>query len=202
MNIEQMTDEINQLKQLDNDGLLTVGDMITTCLNIKKDIEWIESALKNKKEELKKLEEDILPSLLLDIGVTVGSDIKTPNGYNVKVVKNFKSSIPAVSSIESARGEEKIALLERRDAALAWLVANNLEGIIKSEINIDVGKDTEYKKEVLGALNKIGVKAQVNDNVHFMTLNATIKELIENGVDVPRETFNVYEGNIVKITKK
>ena len=199
MNIEQMTDEINQLKQLDNNGLATVGDMITTCLGIKKDIEWFESALKNKKEQLKKLETDIIPSMLIDMGIM---NITTETGEVVKVQKVINSSIPSVSSIESARGEEKIALLERRDAALAWLVDNNLEGIIKSEINIDVGKDTEYKKEVLGALNKIGVKAQVNDNVHFMTLNATIKELIESGVDVPRETFNVYEGNIVKITKK
>lgn len=200
MNIfEEDAKEISRLENLNGNSIASLSECVELYLQLNKDIEWLESALKNKKADLNKLETGTLPEMMLLMNCKEHS---TLSGEIISLQDIISVSIPSLSAIEKLRGDERQALMNRRESAFRWLRENNLDGIVKNEINIDVGKSKEQKESIINALKNIGVCGDVVENVHPMTLNATFKELLKSGENIPDDIFNVYMGKKVKITKK
>lgn len=199
MNIfEEDAKEINELTQSDTKAMTNLGDCITRLLELQNDVESAEAILKNKKAELYKMETEILPDLMLSMNC---KSHVTGSGEVISLKDVVNGNIPSLTSIARAKGDKREDYIRRRNLAFEWLKSKGLDGIIKNEININVGKDKEGRDQIVSALKGIGIDANINENVHAATLNALFKDLLKNGEDVPQDVFNLHVGKVVKVKK-
>lgn len=91
--------------------------------------------------------------------------------------------------------------------AVEWLRQERLEGLIKAQIKIDFDKGDFTEAE--GLFNAIRSLPQANkikaltlkEGVHPQTLNATLRQRMEEGKETPLELFNGYTAWIAEITE-
>lgn len=199
MNIfEEDCKAINDLLQSKNDSMANLGDCIQRLLDLQKDIEVAESLLKNKKAELYKIESEILPDLMMSLNCKT---YVTNSGEVISLKDVVNGNIPSLTAIARAKGDKREDYINRRNAAFEWLKQQGLDGVIKNEININVGKDKEGRDKILSALKGIGIDANINENVHASTLNALFKDLLRSGEEIPQDVFNLHVGKVVKVKK-
>lgn len=167
------------------------------------DIKILESQLEQKKEELKIILEKNLPDLLENEGITVGSSIVLSDGAKIILKDYLNCSIPSISSIEKEKDIYRREELEvRRKECFEWLKQNELADIIKNEVDIDIGKNSETAKKVLKWVEEENLCYKHEEKVHPATLKATIKELLEQGKEVPFDKFEIRSGSVVVLDKK
>lgn len=164
-------------------------------------IKKLEARLKEGKKLITQIEEEFVPSLMQEAGM---KEFKTTNGFSIKIQSFVRGSIPTQNTIDKKKGEEAIEMQERRDNALAWLNNNDGASIIKHEFAFKLGKGTpeDVTQSLVDVAVKLGLPYDDAENVHAGTLNAFIKEKIENGKDIPSEVFNLHVGDKAKIVKK
>ena len=140
--------------------------------------------LQEAKEEVRRIQEDDLPELMREVGL---SEIKLADGSSIKVVDEVDCNISE----------------ERRYRAHEWLTLNGFGGIIKSAITVEFGRDEH--DEALAAAQKIhdvtGRDADLREGVHPQTLKAFIKEQMAAGVSIPQELFGIRPYSKAKLTK-
>ena len=201
---EDKVEEDTGLTKVTEEGPKSIGRYVKRMLSLKKRIARTEAVLSERKAKLEKIENEILPDLMMEYD-TDGWRIPS-TGEKIILSDVVRASIPTKKGILKTKGDQKLDLIVKRNRDLEWLKANGLGSIIKNEINIDVGKDAEHKDDILSALESAGVNidvdASVDESVHPGTLVSTIKELLKNGEDVPADHFNLYIGKTVKISKK
>lgn len=199
MNIfEEDAKEINDLIQSDNASMANLGECIQRLLDLQKDVNSVETLLKNKKAELHKIESEILPDLMMSLNC---KSHVTNSGEVISLKEVVNGNIPSLTSIARAKGDKREEYINRRNAAFHWLKQQGLDGVIKNEININVGKDKEGRDKILSALKGIGIDANINENVHASTLNALFKDLLKSGEEIPQDVFNLHVGKVAKIKK-
>ena len=165
------------------DDLTNISQLSRKLTQMEDQIEHLESELKIRKDELRKLSEDTLPNALLEQGL---SEIKLTDGTTLSVTNYY-----------SARITE-----ETRDAAFKWLQENELGDIIKNTVSASFGREeNDAAQELMARLEEEGHDLVQKKWVEPMTLKATVKEQVEKGVALPLETFNVYIGQKIKVTK-
>ncbi len=186
------------LENLQSTNVKNLGNEVKKLLELKKLVAELESNLSNAKQLLRLQETEVVPELMISLNCNChGVDDSL-----ITIEPFIQCSIPSRSAIESKYGADRAAAIEKRNLALVWLETNKLDGIIKNEISVDVGKDQHMKQKVLVALASVGVNANVERNVNAQTLKATIKDLRKQNIDVPKDIFNLYEGQIAKIKTK
>lgn len=199
MNIfEEDAKEINDLIQSDNASMANLGECIQRLLDLQKDVNSVETLLKNKKAELHKIESEVLPDLMMSLNC---KSHVTNSGEVISLKEVVNGNIPSLTSIARAKGDKREEYINRRNAAFHWLKQQGLDGVIKNEININVGKDKEGRDKILSALKGIGIDANINENVHASTLNALFKDLLKSGEEIPQDVFNLHVGKVAKIKK-
>lgn len=75
--------------------------------------------------------------------------------------------------------------------AMCWLRDNNHGGIIKSKVEVDVGRDDEARVKALAVLRDEGFLPTFSEGVHNATLTAFINERIAADPTFPKDLFNV-----------
>lgn len=116
-------------------------------------------SLQQAKDRQRQLEENDLPELMRELGVT---DIKLKDGSAVKVVDEVQCSITEAN----------------RPRAHAWLVDHGFGGLIKTNVIVAFARD-ERDAAVTCAeeiRESIGREAEVSESVHVMTLKSFVKE--------------------------
>ena len=89
-----------------------------------------------------------------------------------------------------------------------WRRKNSVDGIIKDEIKVVLGKGmTKEAERIMKALEKTtakmeGVGPEEKKSIHAGTLKAFVKERIAEGKKFPRKIFGVYEKDIAVIKLK
>jgi hypothetical protein len=164
------------------------------------DIESNEQKLADDKKSLE-LWKNELSEMLDNSGYAVGSKISLKNGRRIELKQFFRASIPSETSIEKCRDEEQRQdLISRKKHCFDWLENNNLGGIIKNSIIVSLPKGAQkIAKEISNYLNSIEVDYSQEVNVHHSTLNATLKEAISKGINIPTNIFEVNAGTAVEI---
>lgn len=195
---EQDANEINELTNQNTESMKNLGQCIQRLLDLQKDVEFVEGMLKNKKAELYKMETEILPDLMM----TMNCKTHVTNSGEVISLKDVvNGNIPSLTSIARSRGEKQDDYINRRNAAFSWLKEKGYDGIIKNEININVGKDSAQRDKIVNQLKSIGVDVNINENVHASTLNALFKDILKSGEDIPEDIFKLHVGKVVKVKK-
>lgn len=134
-----------------------------------------EQELKTLGDEIKNLSETVIPGIMVELNLkslTLGS------GAVIDRKKEYFASIP----------KEKTA------AAMAWLRANNMGAVIKSEAVVD--------GSLKDRLEATGLPFSLKETVHPQTLKALVTEQCEtNGDNFPKDTFNVFEVERARIKR-
>lgn len=134
-------------------------------------VEKAEDALKEAKKLQRALEEEDLPEMLAEIGL---SEVTLTSGEKITVKPDVYCSIP------DARKEE----------AFTWLTDNGFGGMIKTEISIQFDKEREAEaRKFFKELISKGREPSMTQGVHAGTLKAWLNEQIEKAATVPLDLF-------------
>ena len=173
---EQVIDKTENINKL--------ADKIQEMQAIQSAIESDEQQLKQKKKHLGNLSEEIIPTMLSEMGL---SFLKLADGSSVEVKTNYSASITQAN----------------KEKAFNWLRQNGLGDIIKNEIVVSFGRSEDDKAAAYAELAKgQGHQPTQKLKVEPMTLKALVRERIEAGKEMPTEIFNIFVGNKTTIKRK
>ena len=143
-----------------------------------------EAELKAAQQRARVLRENTLPELMKEAGQ---EKLRTSDGWDLELTQTLRASIPAASKAEAFR----------------WLEENGQAAIIKRQIDLAFGKDEQEKADrALALVLEAGFHPTDKQSVHPQTLAATIRELIEQGVEVPLTLLGAYVQSGVKMKVK
>ena len=178
----ELEDEIEELDKKNEVNLGDVGRLANEMVAHLKEVEAAESALKQAKEELRKIQEELLPEAMTSLGL---SQLSLESGEKLSISNYYQASIKP----------------ENREAAFDWLHDNGHGDIIKHNVSVDFKKgEGEQAREAVNKLNEIGLAPKDEIKVAPMTLKAFVREEVEAGRELPPE-FNVYVGQKATIKR-
>lgn len=162
-------------------GTVRLAALADQLMEARARIETLEADLAAAKQVEKRLEEETIPSLMdeLELG-----EVTTSTGLTIRVANKMNTK----------------QLTERHGAALQWLRDNGEAGVIKTAVSVPFGAgalaDAEQLIERLAGEGFIATKSVV---VHPQTLGALLTRKLEDGVDVPLDTFGAYQRRVAKV---
>lgn len=151
-------------------------------------IEEMEDSLSNLKKHATNIAQKEIPELLDELGLKT---LELKDGSKLSVKEFINGSLP----------KDPLAF----EQAISWLIDNDLESIIKTDVTLKFGKgEEEEAKELVESLREQGYDPAEKYGVHAQTLASAIRELDKNGVDVPFELLGLYKGKKaeIKVGKK
>ena len=140
-----------------------------------------EAELKDIKDKVRKMSEEIIPEAMQQLNL---QQLKLDNGVKISIVDNVYAHISE----------------EKKPKAYDWFRGNGLGSIIKSEVGVQFDKTQDSDAVALKErLISEGLPVTHKESIHPSTLKSTIKELVQKGIDVPDDTFNIFIGKKTKI---
>ena len=171
---------LNSLEAVDKEKTAKLVDLARDLIETKKTIDDREKEVKELKEKARVLSEEQIPNFLQEMGV---DGIKTPFGtigYDLK----YRGYISKTN----------------QSKAHDWLRKEGHGDIIKTEVSASFGMGESAKaQQVLASLRSNGVNPNFKEGVHHSTLSSWIKDMTEQGKDIPDELFGVYIANVTTI---
>lgn len=168
---------------LTNEGLAKVSALAQQATDLDAEITQAENKLKQLKEELRDIVENLLPTAMAEIGMV---RFELQDGSEISIKPYYSAKIDD----------------QNRNKAFDWLVEHGHEAIIKQEFTVKVDKgDMETAAELRSYFAEHKVDYSGKTGVHPQTLTAFVKEQVESGADFPLDLFNVYIGQIAKIKR-
>lgn len=177
-----------------------IADMAQRMSGLENEINRLQEILKQKKQDLKMLAEQDLPDLMQELNI---KNFTLSNGAKVEVKDVIQASIPSQGAIDRAKDEDaKQGLIALQQQCFDWLRENNLGDLIKSNVEVQFGRDedeacNEFTEELRA--RKLYYKRAVG--VHPQSLNATFRERLSEGKEVPVELFRVFMGRKASIRR-
>jgi hypothetical protein len=146
-------------------------------------IDMLEAELKEAKEIYRQITENDIPEAMEALGLT---EFSLKDGRTIRLEQRVHASIP--------KGRESVAF--------KWLRDNNYDSIIKREINFRFGKGDDGVASQLVDLIKQALSVVPDhdkESVHHSTLKAFVRELLEDGVQLPEEAFGILRRTVAKV---
>ena len=176
--------EAESIVSIDTGMSSDIAESCNKLLDIQKKISTAEEEMKKLKEVETTLSEQTIPNLMQQAGISM---LKLADGSSVEVKPFYSARIPASKSEE----------------AFNWLSNNGHGDIIKNTVTVSFGrKENDSALKLADELAGQGLDPTQKKWVEPMTLKAFVREQVENGNDLPLETFNVYIGQKTRIIKK
>ena len=165
----------------EDDTLSQINALGKQLDSVEANIKHTEELLSSLKATKKDIQERQLPDLMLSCGM---KEFKLIDGGKISMDKFYD------------------AKLVNREACFAFLRKTGNDGIIKNTIKCDFGKGEEKAAATLETtLEEQGYIYQRKADIHHQTLKSFVKDCMENGLELPKEDFGVYEGNRVTIKR-
>ena len=163
------------LQIADND-IQGIAQMARRAKSLEKEIEDHEAELKLRKEQYRKLTEEVIPEALTGMGM---KSFKMDDGSSIEVKAFYSASIT----------------VERRAEAFQWLRENGFDDLIKNTVSVRFGRNEEkLAVKAIEMLRESGFPVEQAEKVEPMTLKAWVKEQVEKGREFPSELFGAYIG--------
>lgn len=181
--------------QVTDEAKASIGQLAVRQLQLMARKAETEALLKRIDEDLKKVSEYDLPNAMAEIGMKT---FELLDGSKIGVKRVFAASVK----------------VEHRPEAFAWLRERGHDSLIKTEVNVLLGKGAhETAEQIIEKLRELfpDYAAQLEESVHWQTLRAFVKEQVEaeeatvaggEVVDdpLPRELMGVYIIDKAEIT--
>ena len=130
----------------------------------------LEAELKEAKEKLVLQSTMTLPNMMAEVGL---DSFTLAGGRKIEIANVVYAKLPNDTY-----------------NAFEWLRSKNMDGVIKTQIILDVGKgEQERLKRIQDMLQEVGETPIIKSTIHHMTLKALVKEQIEKGSGIPLEDF-------------
>ncbi len=156
-----------------NTELSEISQLAEAQMVLESEVKEYEEILSLKKEDLRNIQEVLLPEAMSAIGL---SEFKLACGAKVTVKDDVYASIRA----------------DFINNAVAWLDANGLGDIVKDDVSVKFGRGDKAKAEaVVDFCQRAGYNVSEKLSVHPQTLKATVKEQLARGVEFPEEYFSI-----------
>lgn len=161
-----------------------LNEMVRALVKAELDVAQAEEVLKEAQARKRQIEEFDIPEFLEELGL---ASFKTTDGVEIEVEEKLRASIG-----------------NRKAEAYKWLLENGHGAIIKRTVQVAFNVDqTEEAQELLAELSEredfAGVRQELK--VEPATLTAWAKEQLEQGVDIPEETFGIFKQKFAKIKR-
>lgn len=146
------------------------------------EVQRLELLLDEAKKNLKNLSEYEIPKLLEGME----GKLSLPDGRTITITEKIRSSITS----------------DHKPTAMRWLEDHGYGSLIKRRFIIEFGRDqADWVKEFEAQLeaSKLSLNIKREHNVHWQTLDAFVREGLEQGEDIPLELFGVYRQRFAKI---
>ena len=140
---------------------------------LESEVKEYEELLSQKKDELRHIQEVLLPEAMASIGL---SEFKLACGAKVTVKDEVYASIRADYMVP----------------AVKWLDGMGLGDIVKDDVTVKFGRgDSDKAKDIVSYAQAQGYNVTEKLSVHPQTLKAVVKEQLARGVQFPEEYFSV-----------
>ena len=157
-----------------NQAIKQIANLAKLQQMLEKEVEDTEEALKRKQEELRKVQEDLLPTAMAEAGM---KSFTLDNGAKITIKDDIAASIPKDRTME----------------AYGWLRDNGFGDIIKNTVSVDFNKEEDDQASALLDYCREHMYPATNkQSVHASTLKAFLKEQMAHGVDVPLDLFGAF----------
>jgi hypothetical protein len=146
------------------------------------EVERLELLLDEAKKNHDRISQIEIPKLMDGID----GKLNLPDGRVVTISEKIRSSISS----------------DKKSLAFKWLDENDHGGLIKRRFIIEFGRDQEEwakKFEADLAKSKKPLNVKQEQNVHWQTLDAFVRQQLENGDELPLELFGVFRQRFANI---
>lgn len=177
----------------DDTGLAVTDAQLKTIAALAAHQVDLEAQVTRAEEELKKLEADLRKVSEIDLPQAMGEAgmeaFTLADGSSVTVGETLYASFPKKDP--------------KRSDAIKWLMEHDLETLVKESVIVPFDKgDHEKVVQLTGVLEANGVNTyQVDETVNTASVKAAIKELLENGTDVPTDLLGAYSVRRAEVKK-
>lgn len=169
----------------DDKTLRSIGDCATKALKLMTEIEGLTDTLKVKKEELRRLQAEDLPQLMLNAGT---SAFDTIDGFRLERGLKVEGALPK----PAAQRERALNIIEKLGAA----------DLIRTEMALAFPREHRDNAVALFRVLKAkGYEPEVSADVHHMTLKAWARERFEAGLVVPANELGLWIGDWTSIAR-
>lgn len=176
-----------------------IGTLVSNLQNKLLLLEAAQERVTDLQADITRLRTEEIPAVMDEFNL---SEVKLKDGSKVHVRPLILANIPSEGAIMKCRdGQLAHAMRDRLNKCLSYLRKNGAAALIKTLLKANFGKDSEAEaKAAIAALKKLGVPAEVIKTVHPQSLNAWVRERIENGKPIDMELFKVFNGQMAEIT--
>jgi len=182
-----MTHDYSEFQQKPGDNLLAVISEMARDYKAKEQlVADLEEKLKKAQEDFKDIAERKLPALMDEARQL---EVTTDDGLKIAIKEKLRGSIPKA----------------QQDEAFKWLDDHDHGDLIKREVTISFNRDEEaWAKKFMADLQKRKkpVRFKLERSVHPSTLASFATEQLEEGVDIPLQTFGLYRQRSAQVELK
>lgn len=157
------------------EALSNITALAAAVVANEKTVAVIEEQLRDAKIDLRKVQESDLPEAMLACNMET---FVTTDGLKVSVKETLYATIAA----------------KNKSAAAKWLIENELGALVKEDVvvSFDGGKNDDVRKLVTLLYNNGVSNVRTTESMNTASIKAAIKELLEQGKEVPLELFGAY----------
>jgi hypothetical protein len=164
-----------------SDSIQNIVKLAREMVDIEKTIEALKTELKVKEDQWKQISSIDLPMLMAGIGL---NKFDLSSGFTIAVKPVLTLQRPPQ---------------ERMELADQWLTEHGHGGMVKTLIDISLGKGNQRLPEIKETLDNLRIEYIVKKDIHYQTLNAWGKEMERNHMVIPEDIFNVFRYNVTVI---
>lgn len=167
-------------------GFDKLDALVREQVQAEEEVAEAEAALKQAQQRYRDVAERQLPELMDEMGL---AEFTTRDGFKISIKEELRHSLSR----------------DRKAAALRWLEEHQHGDIIKRAVQVRFGQGEEDAvKRLMDALGELDMsdRAEMDRSVHASTLKALLKQLLDEGVEVPLETFGAFRQRTAKIKSK
>ena len=181
--LEEMESDVRTPTMGDN-SLKEMSDLCAEQVAMEDEVKQLELQLKAKKDAVKKISQEIIPAKMQELGL---ESLTLKDGSAVEVKQLVQASITE----------------ENRETAFKWLRDNGHGDLIKNQVTVAFGRGEDNVAEnFINDAKSLGLEPSQKMKVESQTLKVFVREKLEEGVEIPTDTFSVFVGSQTKIRKK
>lgn len=165
------------------EALARLNTLAQDLYDAEREVAQAEKALKAAQQKRDQLATQTIPDAMDAAGVKT---FETPGGIKMTHERKIRGGVIA----------------DVKDAAFEWLVKNGHGGIVKNELVVNLGKDSDaLAAELEGDDRFDGKDVKTKRSVHHANMDSWMQAMLSAGTVPPADLFRHYEQRTVKIKK-
>jgi predicted DNA-binding protein (UPF0251 family) len=172
--VEQLINYEDDEFAMTREQLEPLAQMVARMQSQQRAVEDLEAQLKEAKRVLRRIEELDIPTLMDEVGL---EQVTMADGMKLSVKETLYASIAAKNKSKAAQ----------------WLIEHNQASLVKEDVVVPFDRgQLELVAALESTLNAQGYTYKVQESMNTASVKAAIKELLEQGIEVPLELFGAH----------